>query len=137
MEQWNEIDCHGCGGKFCLFICYLIINKYKERVSFDLDNLEREDGDPDSDEENYNGEDSREFFFLSLLETACLFLETSERWNQNRVIWFIRFTDWRREARLSPTMLRWRNFNMKVGKKLSPKNLEQQRRVRCGWRREE
>ena len=57
-----------------------------------------------------------EFFFLSLLETACLFLETSERWNQNRVIWFIRFTDWRREARLSPTMLRWRNFNSKVGK---------------------
>ena len=63
MEQWNEIDCHGCGRQFCLFICYLIINKYKERVSFDLDNLEREDGDPDSDEENYNGEDSRDFFF--------------------------------------------------------------------------
>ena len=29
----NEIDCHGCGREFCLFICYLIINKYKERVS--------------------------------------------------------------------------------------------------------
>ena len=83
MEQWNEIDCHGCGRQFCLFICCLIINKYKERVSFDLDNREREDGDPDSDEENYNGEDSREIFFLSLLETACLFLERSERWNQN------------------------------------------------------
>ena len=30
---------------------------------FDLDNLEREDGDPDSDEENYNGEESCGIFF--------------------------------------------------------------------------